>query len=239
VKSVLLGAGPRTLESAAEYPGYLREHGGRVMLELSLESVGRVSSAPIVIFREVDERAYHLSSIVSQIDPRARTLALRAPTAGAACTALMAIDMLDLDDELLIVNLTDYADVDLREPLDHFRRAGASAGTLVFESLHPRYSYVAIEDGEVRQVAEKNPISRHATAGIYWFESAALFLESAKSMIIKRAAVDHLYYVAPTLNEVILAGKRVSAFEIDSSQYVEMKSAGSAHVSGPQKVVDR
>lgn len=208
------------------------------MLELSLESVRRVSERPIVMLREEDEKAFHLTSIVRQIDAEATTVMLASDTAGAACTALLAIDLMDLDDELLIVNLTDYADVDLRVPVAEFRARRAAAGTLVFESLHPRYSYVRIENGEVREVAEKNPISRHATAGVYWFSTAAIFVKAAKSMIIKRAAVDHLYYVAPTLNEVILGGGLVSAFEIDPSRYITVKTEDRVPTVSPSRGAD-
>jgi dTDP-glucose pyrophosphorylase len=231
VKSVLLGAGPRLGQRGSDYPGFLREHDGRMMLELILSSVARVSEKPILMFRESDERSYHLSSIVRQIDSGAKTINLATETAGAACTALLAMDLLDLDEELLILNLTDFANVDLRKPIEEFRSRKATAGTLVFESLHPRYSFVRIENGEVREVAEKNPISRHATAGVYWFANASIFLEAAKSMIVKRAAVDHLFYVAPTLNEVILSGGLVLAHEISSMDYIEMKSGDRGSIS--------
>ncbi|GIG29917.1 sugar phosphate nucleotidyltransferase [Cellulomonas marina] len=229
MKAVLLGAGPRGAgrRSEDQQPSYLREQDRTLMLERTLRSVGRVARESVVVVRAEDAERYHVDHIVSLIEPDAHLIVVAHDTAGAACSALLAVDLLEEDEELLVVNLTDFADVDLRDAVGVFRERGAAAGTLVFDSLHPRYSYVRLEGeggDEVVEVAEKSPISRHATAGVYWFASTTAFVEAAKSMILKRAEVQHSYFVAPVLNEIILDGGLVLAVRIEQDAYIEMKS---------------
>jgi dTDP-glucose pyrophosphorylase len=71
-----------------------------------------------------------------------------------------------------------------------------------------------VEDGEVVAVAEKRPISRHATVGIYYFRRGGDFLEAAQRMIAKDARVSGEFYLCPVYNELILAGRRVTIFPI-------------------------
>ena len=47
-----------------------------------------------------------------------------------------------------------------------------SAGTVIFKSVHPRWSYVKLDSKKnVVEAAEKVPISNNATAGTYFFKS--------------------------------------------------------------------
>ena len=80
-------------------------------------------------------------------------------TRGAACTVLLATDLIDSDADLLIVGLNEYVETDLMAVVQTFRERGLDAGTLVFESVHPRYSYVRLgEDGLVLEAAQGRPI---------------------------------------------------------------------------------
>jgi hypothetical protein len=67
-------------------------------------------------------------------------------------------------------------------------------------------------------VAEKQPISRNATAGIYYFRQGAEFVAAAERMLLKNASVAGEFYVAPVYNEFVLAGRRVGIFPIEAAQ---------------------
>lgn len=228
MRAILLGAGdPRG--DAPGYPSYLQPAGPQLNLERKLASIARVAERQIVVIRREDDDRYHVGAIIEQVDPSATIVVAEGTTAGAACSALLAVDHLDPDDELLVTNLSDYVDTDLAPVVGGFRARRAAAGTVVFDSLYPRFSFVRLggERGdEVLEVAEKNPISRHATAGLYWFARAGDFVDAAKSMIMKRNEVEHAFFVAPTFNEMILAGALVLAARIDPSQYSVRTVAG-------------
>ena len=99
------------------------------------------------------------------------------------------------------------------------------AGTVVFPSIHPRYSYARLdEDDLVIEVAEKRPISKNATVGFYWFHHGMDFVKAAKAQIQKDGSVGGNYYVSPTLNELILEGKRVGSFRVRGSDFHPLKT---------------
>lgn len=86
--------------------------------------------------------------------------------------------------------------------------------------MHPKWSYVKTDaHGFVVQSAEKMPISNQAIAGLFYFKTAALFVESAKSMIRKDVKTNGSFFISPTLNEIILNEGKVKAIEIDKNTY--------------------
>jgi len=159
------------------------------------------------------------------VSPVASVTQVHSSTKGAACTALLAAHDIDNDDELLIVTVNEMVDTDLSEVIGHFRANSCDAGVVTFNSLHPRYSFVRLnKDDRVVEAAEKNPISKHALAGVYWFSSGASFVAAAKEMIRKDAQVNNAFYIAPSLNELILDHKRIGTFKIESHQYHPLKN---------------
>jgi hypothetical protein len=69
------------------------------------------------------------------------------------------------------------------------------------------------------EAAEKRPISKKAIAGFYYFKIGRYFVEAAMRSIEKNANVEGNYYVAPTLNELILNGMRLGFYNVDSNKY--------------------
>lgn len=109
---------------------------------------------------------------------------------------------------------------DLSKVVDDFRRRRLDAGTIVFESIHPRWSFVRLgEEDLIVEAAEKRPISRWATAGFYYFRRGIDFVAAATMSIRKDAQVAGQFYVCPTFNELILQQARIGIFRIDRSAY--------------------
>jgi hypothetical protein len=70
------------------------------------------------------------------------------------------------------------------------------------------------ENGFAEEVAEKKPISRHATAGIYFWKKGADYIKYAEQMIKKEIRVNNEFYVCPVFNEAIEDKKKIRIFEI-------------------------
>ena len=200
----------------------------RLVLESKLLEIASASPARVTLLaRDEDAARLYLADMAGLIMNSVSVLPVLAPTAGALCTAMLAVDMLDPDEEIVVCNATELTGSRWGEALAQFRAADCSAGTLVFDSVHPRYSYVRInESGFVVEAAEKHPISRWATAGVYWFRSAAEFLAAAEATLIAGDATDGRFFVCPTLNEVILRGGRVGAFVLGRGEYIPLKDMG-------------
>lgn len=192
----------------------------RIATQVLRESVDEV----LVLVSRGHIETWHLEHAIQQISTRARTFPIYGRTRGAACTALLAIDELDPDEELLILASDEYITKEYPPIIQEFRDSIHDAATVVFQSWHPRFSYVLIEEGRVVEAAEKNPISNTATAGIYWFRKSEDFVTAALEMIRKRAATSGNYYVCPVFNEMILAGKSIGTHQISPDEYVPLKN---------------
>lgn len=226
---VILAAGPTDefTEDGYRFPKNLIEVGGVPLIGRVIESRSsmRDISRTIVCISHSEDLRFHTSRTIKLVAPDASILLVKQPTKGALCTSLLAIDLLEDSHELVLLNGDSLIFQDLAEIITHFRQDKCDAGTICFESIHPRFSFVRLSSKlHVTEVAEKRPISRYATAGFYWFRSASDFKKAAFSSIRRRQDVDGRFYVAPVLNELILDRKIVGARQISSSDYANLQS---------------
>ncbi|PUA41892.1 glycosyl transferase family 2 [Pseudomonas protegens] len=219
----------KTDESCQEgdFPYYLSESDGVPLIQALIEKSASLNpSKTICMLPNSDVSKYHLRNMVSQMHPAAVAHPVHEATKGAACTALLASEVIDNDAELVIISANEILDEPFERIVNEFRSQGRDAGVVIFRSLHPRYAFVRLTDtGDVVEAAEKNPISPHAVAGMYWFKSGAMFVEAVKNMIRKDAKVNDVFYIAPALNELVLLHKKVGAYRVEASQYRPLKSA--------------
>jgi dTDP-glucose pyrophosphorylase len=225
VNILILAAGPDQSTPDGGYPLCLTEYNSVPLIQYVVTAASQLNPrAVIAMFREEDRSKYHLDNVVSLVAKNSTILSIREPTQGAACTALLAVQHIDNGDELLILNGNELLDADFRPIVADFRERQLDAGVVIFQSVHPRYSYVRLDKkGFVIEASEKNPISNNATVGFYWFRHGADFVVAAKSLIRKDAEVNGNFYICPTFNEMILASKTIGAFQVNSKVYHPLK----------------
>lgn len=143
-------------------------------------------------------------------------IAIDGITEGAACTALLARDLIDNDDQLMIANSDQYVDIAIDEYLN-LMAAGSDGLIMTMTATDPKWSFAAVDaDGHVTEVAEKVPISDEATVGIYNFAHGRDFVAGADRMIAAGKRVNGEFYVAPVYNELIEDGARIRIHNIGS-----------------------
>jgi dTDP-glucose pyrophosphorylase len=208
-----------------EYPLCLTELDGQPLIERLINAFASFGPHQIIIALNNDEvRKFHLQNIVELLAPGTIVLRIANKTRGAACTALLAAANIDNSKELLVINGDSLLDVKFDEVIQQFRDRDLDAGTIVFPSVHPRYSYVRLNNELVVEAAEKNPISRNATAGFYWYARGSEFVGAIKNMIRKDAHVDGNFFICPAFNELVLQQRKIGVFHIDLKQYHQLKT---------------
>jgi hypothetical protein len=85
-----------------------------------------------------------------------------------------------------------------------------------FRSRDARYSYAAVENGEVRRTAEKIVISDRALIGAYGFQSAAIFVRAAKALLDLPPESGAEYTVSAVYNRLIAEGGQVGLWDADA-----------------------
>ena len=223
---LILAAGQDQLSQEDGYPLCLTEFDSLPLIQRVAISCQSLNPRHLIVaFREEDVRKYHLDNVVKLLSPNAKILNIGEPTQGAACTALLAAESIDNDDELLIVNGNELLNTDFKQIVEGFRNRKLDAGVVVFPSIHPRYSYVRLDENEfVVEATEKNPISHNATAGFYWFSQGKNFVRAAKNLIRKDARVNGNFYICPAFNELILEQQRIGITKVDGKIYNPLKS---------------
>lgn len=208
-------------DSDYPFPLPLLEIGGLTMIERVLENLATASADVNFIFvlNQEDCRRYYLDRTLNIITGgRCHIVKLEGETRGSACSALMAIDFVNNNTPLLIANSDQLIDLPLMTVLLPLLQA--DAGVVTFESVHPRWSYVKLDDdGWVVEVAEKRPLSKNAIAGLYFFQQGQYFVEAAMQMIRKDESVNGSFFVAPVLNQLVLQGRKIATSKIANDQY--------------------
>ena len=216
-------AGDSTIfkESGFKYNKNFTEINRKPLFQRICESVIRLHAEKFIfIVNQEDARKYHIDRSLKLLSPKCHVVVAEGKTAGAACTVLLTSEFIDNNDELIINNGDMILETNTQTILNKFRAQDWDGGIITFESVHPRWSFVRLdEEGYVIEAAEKNPISNHATAGFYYFKHGADFINGAKEMIRKDSNVDGKYYVCPAYNEMVLRQKIIGYYEIDDRYY--------------------
>lgn len=220
----MAGSDDRFKQYGFPFPKPVVEIDGRPLIEHAFDCLRMTPESDFIfVIRKEDDIRFHLGDVLRLLDHDCTIIAVDGETAGAACTVLLAVEQIDTDEELIIANGDQILGFDLNEVVVGFRDRDLDAGTIVFDSVHPRWSFVKTDaDGMVIEAAEKRPISRNATAGVYYFRKGSDFVAASKAMIQKKAIVNGGYFVCPSFNELILKQKRIGIKQIEREQYTSL-----------------
>jgi len=133
-----------------------------------------------------------------------------AVTEGAACTVLLAKELINNDDPLMIANADQFVDLDINDYLQVMEEQQADGLIMTFHADHPKWSYCRLDEfGQVSEVVEKQVVSNEATVGIYNFRKGRDFVAAAEQMIERELRVNGEFYVAPAYNQLIEDGRKI------------------------------
>lgn len=127
-------SGASLYETSADfiYPKILTEINNRTLLEYSQDIFATLTEEHKSLFIVPADKLTKLAlgNIIELISPSAVIIPLQGMTKGAVCSSMMAIDEINLDEELIISSADHYINDDLQQVLDYFRSLEADAGVL-------------------------------------------------------------------------------------------------------------
>jgi len=210
------GKAARFQERGYTFPKPLIEIGSRSMIEVVLENLSPPRPHQYTfICRKEHLAQFYLGDMLRLLAPGSRVIPLEQDTAGALCSVLLAVDQMDLDGEIMVANGDQFISGGLGQFYKACRKPGVDGCILTFGATHPRWSFVKTdESGFVTATAEKKPISKQATVGIYYFRRARDLVEGAEKMIVKGLTTSGQFFVCPVFNELILAGKKITTHHL-------------------------
>ncbi len=209
----MAGLGSRFSQAGYTFPKPLIEVQGKPMISKVVESLD-LQGKFIFLVQKTHYEKYGLYDLLNLIAPGCKIIQIDGITEGAACTALLAKEFIDNDENLIIANSDQFIKWNSLETISNFN--DHDGGILTFKSIHPKHSFVKINsEGFVIEVAEKKPISNDATVGIYHWKKGRNFVKYAEQMIEKNIRTNNEFYICPTYNEALLDGLKIKTSLVD------------------------
>jgi HAD superfamily hydrolase (TIGR01509 family) len=211
----MAGNGSRFVDAGYTFPKPLIEIHNKPMIQKIVENLGIDAKYTFIVQKKHYEQ-YALKYLLEMISPGCSIIQVDEVTEGAACTVLLAKEIINNKDPLLLANSDQFIEWDNYDFFYTCQNSSFDGAILTFESVHPKWSFAKINDSNfVTEVAEKKPISNIATVGIYYWSKGSDFVKYAEQMINKNIRVNNEFYVCPVFNEAILDGKKFITYNIE------------------------
>lgn len=215
----MAGAGSRFANAGYEVPKPLIDVDGMPMVQRAIWGSG-IGGRTIYVVQAEHNKKYNLSELLPTLTPALEVVVVEVDgvTEGAAASVLAAKEYINNDDLLVICDSDGIVYWDPNAFLvDAGENRNLDGSIAVFSAGDDRWSFVATnEHGVVTEVAEKNPISNQACAGVYYWREGADFVKYAEKMISEDKRVNGEFYVSVVYNEAIKDYKNIGVYQVEN-----------------------
>lgn len=207
----LAGRGSKFISAGFKEPKPLIMIRNKPMVVWATDSIPFIDYQNL-IFIVLDEhiRQYKIDSELKKIyGEEIEVIVTNGFTQGAASTVLLARDKINKPDDLIIYNTDQYFSAPLAQAIKD-KKKEIKGLIPVFNATHPKWSYVRADENDYAlETREKEPISIHATVGLYYFSKGSDFVWGAEEMISKNIRTNGEFYICPVYNELIGRGDKI------------------------------
>lgn len=221
----MAGLGSRFRKAGYKVPKYMIEAHGKTLFEwsmISLSDYQKQAEQYIFIVRKEDDASQFIKSECEKLGIlNSKIIEIDYLTDGQATTAMLAKEVWNKENGLLIYNIDTYVEKGQMK-YDDLRGEGFIP---CFYGEGDHWSFVKLdESGKAVEVREKERISEFCTLGAYYFSSCALYEELYNEYYSSSEKLEKgEKYVAPLYNYLIEKGKAV---------YISVVDAKTIHVLG-------
>lgn len=211
----MAGEGKRFKDAGYTFPKPLIDVDGKPMIQVVVDNLN-IDANYIFVVQKSHYENFNLKYLLNLVTPKCTIIQVDEITEGAACTTLLAKELIDNEEPLLFANSDQFLDWDSNEFMYSMVADEIDGGILTFTGTHPKWSFAKLnDDGFVCEVAEKKPISDIATCGIYYWKKGSDYVRYAEDMIEKNIRTNGEFYVCPVFNQAIEDDKKIKTFHID------------------------
>ena len=215
------GRGLRFKDSGYTIPKPLLEINGRPMIAQVLSSID-VEGDFIYVVRKDHVDNFQIQAIINDVHS-GQFVVMSGENEGQAQTCLLAKDLIDDDEPLLIINCDNYFIWDSNRFLELVEDDEIDGAIFTFtdNAKKTHWCFAELDGDRVVRLAEKEPISDIALAGGFYWRKGSDFVKYAEGMISQDIrAKNGEFYLGSVYNEAIGDQKNIVNFQID------MKSLG-------------
>lgn len=213
----IAGRGSKFISAGYKEPKSLIMIKGKPMIKWATDALLFLNLDENLIFivRPDDVNEFNIDKRLREIySEKVKIIICPGITDGAVSTVLLAKDLINNDEELIIYNGDQFFKDSIEEAIKN-KGEEVKGFIPVFHATHQKWSYVLLDDDNyVIRTAEKEPISNLATVGFYYFTRGRDFVWAAEEMKRKNLRVQGEFYVCPVYNELIGRGDKIIATEV-------------------------
>lgn len=179
----MAGAGSRFVDVGITIPKPLIEVMGVPLVEHAVNSFN-VSGTYVFITRKTNsDDDIKLSETLTKLRPESKHISLNKLTSGPVESVLEAAHLIDNDEPLVIFNCDQLIKWDSNDILNYIKETDPQSLIVLYNSVDPKNSFAVIEDGLVKKLVEKKPVSNNALIGFHYWKHGKDFVKSAKLLM--------------------------------------------------------
>lgn len=211
----MAGAGSRFEKAGYKDPKPLIKVFDKPMISWVVNNIKNDDAHYIFIAQKEHCEKYDFENTIKNICKKYSIIQIEGITEGAACTTLLAKHLINNDDQLITANSDQYVEWSNDEFKSFYSNPDLDGNILIFNSNHPKWSYVKTNNGYVTEVKEKVVISDMATVGIYYWKKGSDYVKYAEQMINNNDRFNNEFYVCPVFNYAVKNNKKIGVFNIN------------------------
>jgi dTDP-glucose pyrophosphorylase len=201
------------------FPKPLIDINGKPMIQAAIDSLA-VEGNLIFIVRSQHIQQYKIDQQLRSIYD-CQIISVDHLTEGPACTALLAEDILNNEEPLVIANCDQIMHWDSQTFKSFCSNYPHDGFIVTYYANTTKNSYAKLDkNGFVINIKEKEIISNVSLNGIHFWKRGSDFVSSAQEMISKDdRAPNGEFYIAPSYNYLIKEGKKIGVYHIPNEQH--------------------
>ena len=217
----MAGRGERFTKEGFVKPKPLIEINNKTMIEYALDSLNLDGRYIFIVYKYSDESINtKLINILNKTKPGCEIIQIDYITSGPASSALLAKELIDNDQELIITNCDQIMKWDSSKFINFINNSDKDGLVVTYNSDTDKNSYIKIDtNGLGTELSEKKVISNLSLNGIHFWKKGKYFVKSTLSMISKDIRVNNEFYISMTYNQMIESGLKVGNYHIDSKHH--------------------
>lgn len=176
------------------------------------------------------DRTFHkdkgVEDVIRNHYPKAKFITIEELTEGQACTCLLAKDIINTEESLLIAGCDNGMVIDEGK----FKKMISECDVLAFTYRHNQavlekpdaYGWMIVDEAtdkitgvSIKKAISENPMEDHAIVATFWFRHGKDFVKAAEKMILENDRVNNEFYVDQVMKHCLELGLDARVFEID------------------------
>jgi dTDP-glucose pyrophosphorylase len=213
----MAGRGVRFSNKGYELPKPLIQIKEKPLIQHAIDTLD-LDGRYIFVIQKSHREIYNIDSLLKQITDKPSIIEIDGITDGPACSALLAKEYIDNDDELVIANCDQIMNWNSDIFLHNVRLYDGAVVT--YHETSNKNSYAKIDkNGFVERIVEKEVISNISLNGIHYWKKGKYFITSSEQMISENCRFNKEFYIGPSYNYMILNNLKVGIFHIPNEQH--------------------